>query len=423
MVTEVLFFSLVILFVMNVPIAICIGLASFLALYVNSTIPMIVIAQRMFTSIDSFTLLAIPLFMIAGRLMEHGGISKRLINLSSNVVGGFWGGLGQVGVLACMLFASMTGSAPATVVAIGSIMIPAMIAEGYDKAFSVALLASAGIIGVILPPSILFVTYGVTFSASIGRLFVAGIIPGITMGLSLMLVCYIVARKRGWKGSTQPSLNGFLKSFRDSIWGLLMPVVILGGIYSGLFTPTESAAVACIYSIIVGVFIYKELSFKNFITSLYEAGTTSAMVLFIIATANVMSWVMTTEAIPIRIATAITNFADTPGMLLLTLNLVLLAIGCFMEPNSAIIILGPILMPILQQMGIDLIHFGVIMVVNLAISMITPPLCVNLFVGQSIQKNVPIKDIVLAAIPMFLILVVNLFLFTYFPSISLFFLN
>jgi len=423
MVTQVLFCSLLVLFVMNVPIAICMGLASFFALCAKGSVPLLVIAQRMFTGSDSFTLLAIPLFMIAGRLMEWGGISKRLINLSMNVVGGFWGGLGHVAILACMFFAAISGSAPATVVAIGSIMVPAMVADGYDKAFSVALLASAGIIGVIIPPSILFVSYGVTLSASIGKLFVAGVVPGIIMGLSLMAVCYITARKKGWKGSVKPTIRGFLKALRESVWGLLMPIIILGGIYSGIFTPTESAAVACVYSVIVGMFIYKELSLKKLYISLHEAGVTSSMVLLIIATATVMGWIMTTEMIPVKITGALSSMADTRNMLLLMLNLMLLVTGCFMEPNAAIIILGPIFLPLLQRMDIDIIHFGIVMVVNMAIGMLTPPLGVNLFVGQSLRRDVSIKNIVSACAPMLLILIANLFLFTYVPEISLFLLR
>lgn len=418
MTSQVLFCALAVLCVMNVPLAICMGVASFLALYAHGSVPFLLLVQRMFTGSDSFTLLAIPLFMIAGRLMEWGGISKRLINLSTNVVGGMWGGMGNVAVLACMFFAAISGSAPATVVAIGSIMVPAMVEEGYDKAFSVALLAAAGIIGVIIPPSILFVSYGVSLGTSIGKLFVAGVIPGIVMGLSLMLVCYITARRNGWKSNVQPTLEGFLSSLRESIWGLMMPIIILGGIYGGIFTPTESAAVACVYSVFVGMCIYRELSLKKLYISLYEAGTTSAMVLLIIATATAMGWIMTTEEIPIKVATALSSLAQNKYMLLLFLNLMLLVTGCLMEPNAAIIILGPIFLPLLQTAEIDLVHFGVVMVVNMAIGMLTPPLGVNLFVAQSLQKDVSIKNIVVAALPMLGILLANLMLFTYVPSLS-----
>ncbi|MCC8056669.1 TRAP transporter large permease [Cloacibacillus sp.] len=418
MVVQVLSFALAILCIMNVPIAICLGAASFLALYMDGSVPLLLLVQRMFTGTDSFTLLAIPLFMIAGRLMEWGGISKRLIDLSMNVVGGMYGGLANVSILACMFFAAISGSAPATVVAIGSIMVPAMLKEGYGKAFSVAILAAAGIIGVIIPPSILFVSYGVSIGASIGKLFIAGIIPGVIMGLSLMLFCYIVSRINGWKSSVKPTFRGFLSSLRKSIWGLLMPIIILGGIYGGIFTPTESAAVACIYSLFVGFFVYKELNVKNTYISFYEAGTTSAMVLLIIATATAMGWILTTEQVPLRIAEALSSLAQSRYSLLLFLNIMLLVTGCLMEPNAAIIILGPIFLPLLQQANIDLIHFGVVMVVNMAIGMLTPPLGVNLFVAQSLQKDIPIKSIISAVTPMIIVLLVNLMLFTYIPAIS-----
>ena len=418
MVVQVLSFALAILCIMNVPLAICLGAASFLALYMDGSVPLLLLVQRMFTGTDSFTLLAIPLFMIAGRLMEWGGISKRLIDLSMNVVGGMYGGLANVSILACMFFAAISGSAPATVVAIGSIMVPAMIKEGYGKSFSVAILAAAGIIGVIIPPSILFVSYGVSIGASIGKLFIAGIIPGVIMGLSLMLFCYIVSRINGWKSSVKPTFRGFLSSLKKSIWGLLMPIIILGGIYGGIFTPTESAAVACIYSLFVGFFVYKELNIKNTYISFYEAGTTSAMVLLIIATATAMGWILTTEQVPLRIAEALSSLAQSRYSLLLFLNIMLLVTGCLMEPNAAIIILGPIFLPLLQQANIDLIHFGVVMVVNMAIGMLTPPLGVNLFVAQSLQKDIPIKSIISAITPMIIVLLVNLMLFTYIPAIS-----
>lgn len=418
MVSQILFCVLAILFIMNVPLAICMGAASFIALYFEGSIPLLLMVQRMFTGTDSFTLLAIPLFMIAGRLMEWGGISKRLIDLSMNVVGASYGGLANVAVLASMFFAAISGSAPATVVAIGSIMVPAMEKGGYDKAFSLAIVAAAGIIGVIIPPSILFVSYGVSFGVSIGQLFLAGVIPGIIMGLSLMIFCYVVSRIKGWRSDIKQTFSGFLFSLKDSIWGLMMPVIILGGIYGGVFTPTESAAVACVYSLFVGFFIYKELTIRNTYVSFYEAGTTSAMVLLIIATATAMGWILTTEQIPIKVAESLSALAQSRFTLLMFLNIMLLFTGCLMEPNAAIIILGPILVPLLTQANVDLIHFGIIMVVNLAIGMLTPPLGVNLFVAQSLDKSVPIKSLIYAVAPMILVLLINLAMFTYLPVIS-----
>ncbi|MDR7866566.1 MAG: TRAP transporter large permease subunit [Sporomusaceae bacterium] len=408
-----------VLVVLNVPLGIGMGMASLAALAITQKVPVFIVAQRMFTGLDSFSLLAIPLFMIAGRLMERGGISKRLIGLATNMVGSVSGGLALVAVLACMFFAAISGSAPATVVAIGAIMVPAMIEAGYDKAFAVGLMAAAGTIGVIIPPSIPFVTYGISMNASIGKLFMAGVVPGVVMGLSLMAVCYFIAKKRGYKGTVRPTLAAFWASFKDSIWGLAMPLIILGGIYGGVFTPTEAAAVACVYSLIIGFFIYRELNLKEMVTSFSEAGVTSAMVMLIIATATAMGWIMTTEQIPVKVATAISAIADDANMLLLLVNFILLITGCFMELNAAIIILGPIFLPLVMLMKVDLIHFGVIMVVNMTIGLLTPPLGVNLFVAGSLQKDVSFKQIIKASFPFLVILIVDLLLFTYLPSLSL----
>jgi len=418
--SSILIIVFAVLIVLNVPLAIGMGLSSLAAIAITAKVPLFLVAQRMFTGLDSFTLLAIPLFMIAGRLMERGGISKRLISLATNIVGSVTGGLAMVAVLSCMFFAAISGSAPATVVAIGAIMVPAMIKAGYDKDFAVALMAAAGTIGVVIPPSIPFVTYGISMSASIGDLFKAGLIPGMLMGLSLMAVCYVIAKKRGYKGAARPTLKGFLLSLKDSIWGLMMPLIILGGIYGGIFTPTEAAAVACVYSLLIGAFVYKELTFKEMITSFSEAGVTSAMVMLIISTATVMGWVLTTEQIPIQVANSISALTQSPVVFLLLVNIVLLITGCFMELNAAIIILGPIFLPLIMKMGINPIHFGVIMVVNMTIGLLTPPLGVNLFVAGSLDKEVTFKKIVIAAMPFLIVLLVDLVILTYVPDFSLF---
>lgn len=408
-----------VLVILNVPLAVGMGLASLAALAITQKVPIFIVAQRMFTGLDSFPLLAIPLFMIAGRLMERGGISKRLIGLATNMVGSVSGGLALVAVLACMFFAAISGSAPATVVAIGAIMVPAMIEAGYDKSFAVGLMAAAGTIGVIIPPSIPFVTYGIAMNASIGKLFMAGVVPGVIMGLSLMAVCYVIAKKRGYKGTVKPTFSAFVASFKESIWGLAMPLIILGGIYGGVFTPTEAATVACVYSLLVGFFVYRELTVKEMITSFSEAGVTSAMVMLIIATATAMGWIMTTEQIPIKVATAISSVAKDANMLLMLVNVILLITGCLMELNAAIIILGPIFLPLVMQMNVDLIHFGVIMVVNMTLGLLTPPLGVNLFVAGSLQKDVTFKQILRASFPFLVILIIDLLLFTYMPQLSL----
>ncbi|CAK7057513.1 MAG: C4-dicarboxylate TRAP transporter large permease protein DctM [Desulfovibrio sp.] len=417
--SEVLVIVLAFLIVLNVPIAVSIGLATFFAIYIAGKVPLFLVAQRMFTGVDSFPLLAIPLFMFAGSLMDRGGISRRLIDLATAFVGHIHGGLGIIAVVACMFFAAISGSAPATVVAIGSIMVPAMIQAGYDKAFSVALLAAAGTIGVVIPPSIPFVTYGVSMNASIGKLFAAGLIPGILMGVTLILLCYIVSVCRGYKAAMETSKTR-LQAVMDALWGILMPVIILGGIYGGFFTPTESAAVACLYGMIVGFFIYKELSIKIVYECLYAAAIPAAMVMLIIGCATAMGWVTTAEKVPHAIASFMTTITESKIIMLMMLNAILLIVGCLLELNAAIILLGPILLPLLIRYEIDVIHFGVIMIVNLAVGLLTPPLGINLFVANGLRKDVDLKDIIMYALPMVGALIVLLLVLSYMPILSLF---
>ena len=422
MIAETLFIVLAVLIVLNVPIAFSIGLASLAAVWCMGKVPLFIVAQRMFTGMDSFPLLAIPMFMVAGVLMEQGGISRRLIDLASSLVGHVYGGLGIIAVLASMFFAAISGSAPATVVAIGSIMIPAMIDQGYDKRFAVALLAAAGTIGVVIPPSIPFVSYGITMNVSIGRLFAAGIMPGVLMGLALMLVCYLHSRRHGYRydGGREHSL---WETLRRASWGILMPVIILGGIYGGVFTPTEAAAVACVYSLIVGLFIYRELTVRTALACFQAAAVPSAMVMLIIGCATAMGWVMTTQQIPLKITAMVSGLTDSTIGLLMLVNGILLITGCLMEINASIILLGPIFLPLLTKYGIDPVHFGVIMVVNLAIGLLTPPLGINLFVANSLRKDVAFKDVVRYSLPALAVLLGVLALLTYVPGLSLFFAN
>lgn len=415
---EVLLIALAVLIVLNVPIAFSIGAAAALAIWFNGRIPLFVVTQKMFTGMDSFALLAIPLFMIAGVLMERGGISRRLILLAKNCVGNIYGGLGIITILASMFFSAISGSAPATVVAIGSIMIPAMIRDGYDPKFAVALAAAAGTTGFVIPPSIPLVTYGITMNASIGKLFAGGIVPGILMGLSMMLVCYLICRKKGYKSRNFEKLRP-LAALKEASWGIMMPVIILGGIYGGFFTPTEAAAVACVYSLFVGLFIYKELTWKDAFKSFGDAAVPAAMVMMIIGCAASMSWIMTTQQIPVKITTFMTGLTDSTAVMLLILNIILLITGCLMEVNAAVILLGPIMLPILLQFGIDPVHFGVVMIVNLAIGLLTPPMGINLFVANGLRKDVPFKDVIVNCMPYLAILMLVLLAITYFPSIIL----
>ncbi|MDR2727274.1 MAG: TRAP transporter large permease [Deltaproteobacteria bacterium] len=419
---DILFLVMGIMVLINVPIAISIGLGTAASIAYVGKVPLFLVAQRMFTGMDAFPLLAIPLFMVAGTLMERGGISRRLIDFATSLVGNIYGGLGIISVLACMFFAAISGSAPATVVAIGAIMVPAMVKEGYDKAFAVALMAAGGTIGVIIPPSIPFVTYGITMNVSIGKLFAAGIGPGILMGAALMLVCYCISKKHGYKSKMETKRNPF-KAAGNALLGLMMPLIILGGIYGGIFTPTEAAAVACVYSFVVGAFVYRELSVRDIYVCMYSAAIPAAMVMLIIGCAQGMGWVLTTEQVPVKIAQFVAQYTDTQFMLLLIINIILLLVGCVMELNASIIILGPIFMPLILKFGVDPVHFGVIMVVNMTIGLLTPPLGVNLFVANGLCREVPFRNIVEKVIPMLIALIAALMVITYVPGISLFFAN
>jgi C4-dicarboxylate transporter DctM subunit len=418
--TGILFGSFAVLAIIGLPIAVVLGLSSILALSTYSKIPLMVVAQRMFTATDSFPLMAIPFFMMAGALMETGGISRRLINLANKIVGGLPGGLALVGIVTCMFFAAISGSGPATVAAIGSILIPAMVDAGYDIGFAAAVMAAAGAIGVIIPPSIPMVTYGVVGGVSIGSIFLGGFGSGIVVGLSLLIVSYLISKKRGYRGSEKrSSFVDLLKAIKDAFWALLMPVIILGGIYGGIFTPTEAAAVAVVYGFLVGFLIYRELKIKDLPKIFVNTAVSTSVVMFIIATAQVFGWIMTSQRIPEAIAQGFINLSSNPYVILLLVNILLLIVGCFMETNAAIIILAPIFIPLMIKIGVDPILFGIIMVVNLAIGMVTPPLGVNLFVACGIGK-LTLERISKAVVPFILAMVAALLLITYIPDISMF---
>ncbi|SMD08175.1 TRAP transporter large permease [Sporomusa malonica] len=417
-----LFGAFVALAVLGLPIAVVLGLSSAIGLILGTDVPLTVIAQRMFTAASSFPLMAIPFFMIAGALMEGGGISKRLIHLANTLMGATTGGLALVAILTCMFFAAISGSGPATVAAIGSIMIPAMVKAGYDMAFSSAIMAAAGSIGIIIPPSIPMVTYGVVGGVSIGSMFLAGVIPGIIYGGALMAVAYYISKKRGYKGTGEFSFKELLIAFKDAFWALLMPVIILGGIYGGIFTPTEAACVAVFYGLFVGLFIYRELNFNNLGRLLVNSAVSTSIVMFIIATASVFGWIMASEQIPDRVAQMFMDFSDNPMVILLLINILLLIVGCFMETNAIIIILAPIFLPLVTQMGIDPIHFGIIMVVNTAIGQVTPPLGVNLFVACGLSK-ITIESISKAVIPFLLAMIVAILIITYVPALVMYLPN
>ncbi|MCM3176499.1 TRAP transporter large permease [Cytobacillus horneckiae] len=419
MTVAVLFISLFVFLIIGVPIAIALGASALVTIYFTTTLPLTIMTQKAFTALDSFPLLAIPFFMLAGVLMGKAGVSRRLLTLATMLVGWMVGGLAMVTVVTCMFFAAISGSGPATVAAIGSFMIPSMKAKQYDEGFAAALTAASGSIGVIIPPSIPFVMYGVIGGVSIGSMFLAGIIPGMIIGLGLMVVSFLIAKKKDYKPDTSIdySFKAVLKAIYDAKWALLIPVIILGGIYGGIFSPTEAAVVAVVYATLIGIFVHKELSMKDIYECIRESIVINATTMIIVGLSISFAYIMTLEQIPNSIAGFITDLSSNPLVILLVINLILLVVGMFIDTISALVVLTPILLPIVTAVGIDPIHFGVILVANLAIGFITPPLGVNLFVASSIG-NVKIERIVSAILPFLLSMLITLFLITYIPVLS-----
>ena len=418
--TTILFGYFLLFLILSVPIGISLGLASLVTLMGSGTLPIDYIAQISFTSIDSFPIMAIPFFIAAGVFMGSGGLSKRLLNLADEILGSLPGGMALATIATCMFFAAISGSGPATVAAIGSLTIPAMIQRGYDTYFSCAIVAAAGAIGVMIPPSNPFVIYGVSAQASIGKLFIAGIVPGILTGLALMVYSYLVSKQRGWMGEKKErSVKTIFKAVWEAKLALMVPVIVLGGIYGGLMTPTEAAAVAAFYGLIVGVFVYRELNSSNIVNAFMEACSTSAIVIILMAMATIFGNVMTVEQVPAKIAAFILGLTNSKIFILLLINVLLLVIGTFMEALAAIVILTPILLPIVKQVGVDPIHFGIIMVVNLAIGFVTPPVGVNLFVASGVAK-VKLENVAKKVFPILGLMILLLLAITYMPGISLF---
>ncbi len=414
------FLFLVALILISVPIAISLGLATFATIFTTGTIPVDLLPQVAFNGIDNFPIMAIPFFVSAGVFMGAGGLSSRLLAVAEELVGGMYGGLAMVTIVTCMFFAAISGSGPATVAAVGALTIPAMLKQGYDPAFSAATAAAAGAIGVIIPPSNPFVVYGVVTESSIGRLFMAGVIPGVIVGLSLMVPAYFISRRRGWKGSRGSfSMVRLLASIRRGIFALIVPVIILGGIYGGIMTPSEAGAVAALYGLVVGLFLYRELKIDNLKAVLVDAAQTSGVIIILIAMATIFGRLMTMDRVPEAVAQGIFAVTTDKWVILLLVNIFLLFVGCVMETLAAIVILAPILLPVVLKIGIDPIHFGVIMTVNLAIGFITPPVGVNLFVACGISR-MPIEKIARAVIPLMLAMLVALALIVVFPQVSLF---
>jgi len=418
MTTEVLILSLVFLFAINTPIAIAIGVASVLAILIQGDFNLMMVVQRMFGGTDSFHLMAVPLFMFTGTIMEAGGISRRIIDFANALVGWLPGGLAAVTIVSAMFFAGISGSAAADAAAVGAILIPAMKKSGYDSDFAAAVQASGGSIGVIIPPSIPMIIFGFLTGASIGRLFAAGILPGVLIGVSLIGVATFISRKKGYSATTSFSLKKTWVTFKRALLAMGAPIIILGGILLGIFTATESAAIAVVYALIVGMFVYRKIKVKDLFALFLNGAITSSIVMFIIATASVFSWIAAIEDIPAQLAGTLLGLSDNPVILLLLINLVLLIAGTFVETTAALILLVPMITAMVPSLGIDMIQMGVIVVTNLAIGMLTPPMGICLIVSCSISND-SIAAISRRILPFLAILIVDLLIITFYSPITM----
>jgi len=413
-----LFGTFFVLLILNIPIAVSLGLSTIISLVLND-FPLSMFPSMMYASIGKFTLLAVPFFILAGIIMEYAGISKRLIKLANVTVGHLKGGLALVTVIVSVFFAAISGSGPATVAALGTILIPAMVSAGYDKGMASALVASSGGIGIIIPPSIAFVVFGVLAEVSIGKLFIAGIIPGMLVGLALVLASlYMLRKNENLVKMEKSSGKEVWDAFKDAFWGLMTPVIILGGIYGGFMTPTEAAGVAVVYGMFVGLFIYKEIKLNKLGELFVKASISSATVMFIVANASVFAWLLTTGRIASTMAAGLLGITSSKIGILLIMNLIFLVSGCFIDAISAFYILVPIMLPIVNEIGMDPVLFGVFMTVNLAIGLATPPVGINLYVACNIV-NLPLKEISYKVLPFIFAMLVALMMITFIPQITL----
>ena len=413
----VLFGTMFLLMMIGSPIAVALGVATMVTMTATTNISLTTMSTACLSGLDSFPLMAIPFFMLAGNLMKSGGVSRRILDFADAVVGWVTGSVGMVTVVASMFFAALSGSSPATVTAIGGITIPEMKEEGYDPAYATAITAAAGTIGVIIPPSIPFVIYGVAAQCSISDLFLAGIIPGILIGVVLMIVNYVTAKKHGFGHTKKFHAGHLLRTLGDSIWALLVPVIILGGIYGGIFTPTESAVAAILYSIFVGVFIYHELDLKSILEAFKETALINGQTTFLVGISMAFARFLTMSQVPGTLAKGILGISN-PIAILLVINLFLLVVGCFIDNISSTVILTPILLPIVAGIGMNPIQFGIVMTVNLAIGFITPPYGCNLFFASAIS-NVSVVDIAKKILPMIGVMLIVLMALTFIPALSI----
>ncbi|MGV8898241.1 MAG: TRAP transporter large permease [Burkholderiaceae bacterium] len=414
----IIFILLFALMLTGMPISISLGLTVLTFLFTMTEVPVQAVALKLFTGIEKYEIMAIPFFILAGNFLTHGGVARRMINFATTMVGHWHGGLALGAVLACALFAAVSGSSPATVVAIGSIVLPAMIKQGYPKSFGAGVVATSGGLGILIPPSIVMVMYAVSTNTSIGKLFMAGVIPGLMLATMLGLITWYLARKNNFPRMPKASWAERYTSFKKCAWGLLLIVIVMGGIYAGVFTPTEAAAVSAVYAFIIAVFVYKDLSLKQIPKVLRDAASMSSMLLYIITNAVLFSFLMTSENIPQAMASWIIAQGFGVIAFLLVVNVLLLVAGSVMDPSAIVLIMAPILFPIAMALGIDPVHFGIMMVVNMEIGMVTPPVGLNLYVASGITK-MGITQLSVAVLPWLLTSLVFLMLITYIPQISL----
>ena len=410
-------FFLILLF-LGLPVIGAMGLAAVADIVGFMNIPLNIVGNQILAGVSSVPLMAIPFFIISGALMESGGISKRIIGFATAIVGSFPGGMGLVVIIASAFFAAMTGSGAACVAAIGGMMIPAMVNNGYDVDFSCALQAAGGTLGPIIPPSILMVLYSCSTGNSVGDMLLAGLFPGMLVALNLILVTLFISKKREYKGEGRISLKNIWKSFKESIFALLTPVIILGGIYSGLCTPTEASALSCLYAIVIGLFVYRELKIKDLMRCLYDSVKIVGQILGIVAVTQLFSWILTRAGLPHEIAALCSTISDNPKVFMLIISLILLAVGCFLDPVPAVLIFAPILVPAAVEMGINPIHFGVVMVTTFCIGLVTPPVGMTLFVSAGIG-NRPVMSVSKQIMPFLISMFISVIIIILIPQLSL----
>lgn len=417
--TLIIFSLLVVLMLTGMPISISLGLTVLSFLFFMTEVPVEAVALKLFTGIEKFEIMAIPFFILAGNFLTHGGVARRMIRFATSMVGHWYGGLGLGGVVACALFAAVSGSSPATVVAIGSILMPAMVKAGFPKRFGAGVITTSGALGILIPPSIVMVMYSVSTNTSVGALFIAGVIPGMIMATMLGVTTWYRAWKFKYPRDKKSSWGERFIAFRESMWGLFLIIIVMGGIYAGLFTPTEAAAMSAVYAFFISVFVYKDLRMKDVPRVLLSSANMSAMLLYIITNAMLFSFLLTHENIPQEMADWMLGKGLGVIMFLVMVNVMLLVAGNFMEPSSIVLIMAPILFPVAIKLGIDPVHFGVMMVVNMEVGMCHPPVGLNLYVSSGITK-MGITELTIAVWPWLLTMLVFLVMVTYIPQISIF---